>query len=143
MSEFFTAKRVFATTLVMSVGLIAWGNSAETNDRGVNHYIENIPSPHSQNGSIPHGSVLPPHASVEFRDDSAEYQAPPEIAANTGLLAVTAFCGNPIDKRDPQNLYAVMSVRKEGGEVWEVTAGIAVAAACEDGTINAADKPVL
>lgn len=139
MSEFLTSKRIVATTLAMSLGLAACGS----NDKDIDHYIQNAPSPHSQNGSIPEGKVFPSDATVEFRDGAAEYQALPEVAANTGLLAVTAFCGNPIDKRDPHNLYAVMSVRKEDGKVWEVTAGMADTAVCADGTINAADRPAL
>jgi hypothetical protein len=138
MSEFSTSKRI-AATLAMSLGLVGCGNS----DRGVDHYIENAAPPHSQNGSIPEGKVLPPGVTAEFRDGLVAYQAPPEIAASTGLLAVTAFCGNPLDKRDPYNLYTVMSVRQENGEVWEVTAGMTAAAACADGTITAADRPAL
>jgi len=143
MSEFSTSKQVVAATLAASLGLVGYGNSTETNDRGVNYYIQSAPAPHSQNSSIPEGKVFPPNARVEFRDGLAEYQAPPEVAANTGLSAVTAFCGNPIDKRDPHNLYALMSVRKEDGKVWEVTAGIMGAAACADGTINMTDRPAL
>ena len=135
MSEFFTSKRIVAATLAASLGLVGCGT--ETN------YIQGAPSPHSQNSSVPEGKVLPPGALVQFRDGSVEYQAPSEVAANTGLLGVTAFCGNPSNKRDPQNLYALMSVRKENGEVWEVMAGIAGAAACADGTINAADRSAL
>src|SRR3989442_15408282 len=104
MSEFFTSKRIVTTTLAISLGLV--GCSSEgANDGGVNHYIQNAPSPHSQNSSIPEGKAFPPDAAVQFRDGSAEYQAPSEVAANTGLFKVTAFCGNPIDKRNPQNLY--------------------------------------
>ncbi|HSX34692.1 MAG TPA: hypothetical protein VLF62_03560 [Candidatus Saccharimonadales bacterium] len=139
MGEFFTPKRIVAATLAMSLGLVG----CASNDKDINHYIHNIPSPHSQNGSIPEGKVLPPDAAPEFYDGAVEYQAPPEVAANTGLLAVTAFCGNPIDKRDPQNLYAVMSVREQDGDLGEVTTGMAAAAVCLDGTINAADRPAL
>jgi hypothetical protein len=95
----------------------------------LNHYIQNAPSPHSQSTSIPEGKVLPPDARVQFRNSAAEYQAPSEIAEKTGLFTVTAFCGNPIDKRDPHNLYASMSVRGEDGKV-EVMAGIAELRRC-------------
>ena len=140
MSEFLTSERIVATTLAVNLlGLAGCSNSAEED---INHYIQNAPSPHSQNDSISKDKVFPPDAAVQYRDGVAEYQAPSEIAEKTGLFAVIAFCGNPIDKRDPHNLYASMTVRKEEGKV-EVMAGIATAAACEDGTINEADRPQL
>jgi hypothetical protein len=138
-SEFFASKRIVTAALAASLGLVGCGTRA--ND--IDHYIQNIPSPHSENGSIPEGKVFPPDARVHFYNDAAEYHASPEVAAQTGLYGVLAFCGNPVDKRDPHNLYATMGVRKEGGQVWEVTAGIAAAAACADGTITAADRSVL
>jgi hypothetical protein len=142
-SEFYTSKRIVAAALAMSVGLVSCSNSTEIKDDDVDHYISSISSPHDQNGSVPEGRVFPLNARVRFRDGSAEYYAPSEVAAKTGLLEVTAFCGNPSDKRDPQNLYAAMSVRREDGKVWEVMAGIAAAAACSDGIINEADRPAL
>lgn len=140
MSEFLTSKRIVASTLAVNLlGLVGCGSSAEDD---INHYIQNAPSPHSQSTSIPEGKVLPPDAEVQFRNGAAEYQAPPEVAEKTGLYAVTAFCGNPIDKRDPHNLYASMTVRKREGTV-EVMAGIAAAEVCVDGIINEADRPQL
>lgn len=141
MSEFSRSERIVSATLAISLlWLIDPSNSTEDD---VNHYIQNAPSPHSQNASIPEDKVLPPDAgNVQFRDGAAEYHAPPEVAEKTGLYGVTAFCGNPIDKLDPHNLYASMTVRKEDGPV-EVMAGIATAVACEDGLINDADRPEL
>lgn len=140
MSEFLTPERVIATTLTVSLlGLVGCSNSTEED---VNHYIQNAPSPHSQNASIPAGKILPPDASVQYRDGAAEYHAPSEVAEKTGLFAVITFCGNPIDKRDPHNLYAAMTVRNEEGKV-EVMTGIATVAACEDGIINEADRSQL
>lgn len=137
MSEFCASKRIAAGALIMGLGLAGC-----TEADGVNKYIKDAPSPHSQNDSIPEGKVFPRDAEVAFEDGAAEYHAPREIAASTGLLAVTAFCGNPLDKRDPKNLYAVMNVIEEGDHVW-LTAGIAAAEACEDGAITAADKSAL
>jgi hypothetical protein len=77
---------------------------------------------------------------VRFSNGTAEYRTPPEVAARTGLVAVTAFCGNPIDKRDPYNLYAELSVIKEDGKVRDVVTGIPEAPACADGAIGETDR---
>ncbi len=132
---------IFGAAGVLGIG----GNAALTflgSDSDPDQYIRGALSPHSQNDSIPEGKVFPPEANVSFRDDAASYTAPPKVTDETGLVEVLAFCGNQIDKRDPYNLYTVMTVRKDGQDQ-EVHAGIPDAPACADGVLNMADRDQL